>query len=402
LRKDQGTSSVHAQPPGHEVRPEQREHERVHGGGGAAEPAVDDARDDEELEDVRGQPHEIEEKGHRRVEAAEEAEEAGPGQARELAGRHGRAHEPAGEEHEGEAQELRAVGEGEGRGDEDVRRLVGVGLVETGLGEEGLAPLGEQGQDDEEIRGDEGGQQGVLGERHDPAVGQPGQGGHQTRQQPEGQDQGEAHVDEKEGLQALELLEAEGARRVAGDGEEAVRGELHQQAPRSAQRVVDEAEGPEDPLLAGETEDGDAEEDREDDHRRHHVVGQRAERVRRNVEVQPVDPGLARHLRRGEEGAPLVRGEGERAHEHEGEAERPQQRQGEPAPRREAPREGGRPAGDPGHEGRHDIRQHGDLEQLHEALGGQLQEGRLLPEDEAEPDAGREAEENLLREAHPA
>ena len=57
----------------------------MHGGQQCAEPAVDHARDDEELKGVGGDPEEIEKVGHRRIEAAEETDQPDASQWLELA-----------------------------------------------------------------------------------------------------------------------------------------------------------------------------------------------------------------------------------------------------------------------------------------------------------------------------
>ena len=393
---------VHAQPAGHEVGAEQGQRERVHGGRRAAGAAVEDARDKEELEEVRGNPREVEQERYGGVEAPEQAQQARAGQRGIAGGGHRRADEPACEEDEAQAQQLRAVREGEGRRHQDVHGLVRVVLPEAGLGEQRLAPLGQQRQHDEQVGRHECRQQRVDREGHDAPVGQAGQRRDEAGQEPQREDEREARVDEQERLQPLELLEAQRPRRVAGDREQAEWRQLHEQGPGPPERVVDEVEHREDALLAGQAEHRETQQHREHHHGRHDVVRERAERVRRDVEVEPVDPRLAGELAARVEGTALVGRQGERAEEDDRQAERPEEQERQPALGREPPRLGGRAARDPRDQRTHHVGQHGDLEQLHEAPGRQVQEGRLLSEEEADREAGREAEEDLLREAHEA
>ena len=232
----------------------------------------------------------------------------------------------------------------------------------------------------------------VLRERDHPPVADRRQRGHEPREQPEGQQAGEDGVGEHEPLQPLELLELHGAGGVPGDREDAERGEPGEQAPHASHGLVEHVQGLEERLLAGQRHEAHAGEHGEDDHRRDHVVGEGAEGVGRDVEVEPVDGALGLEAREGEEGASLPGGEREGEQEHEAEREPPERDEQEAAA---AGQEAGvlaLHAAEAGDQGAGHVGQDGDLEGLDEGAAADLQEGDLVAEEEADRDAGDEGE----------
>ena len=221
---------VELDPAGDEAGAEDGHHQRVHGRGHGPEAAVEDAGDDEELEEVGRDPREVEQERDRGVDAPEDREEPGAREGGVARGRDVDAGVPAGEEHEADGEHLRPVGEVEGGRHEHVHELVlplavRPAVLRPPLGEERARALHQDGEDDEEVRRDERGDQRVLGDRDHPPVPDRRERGHEPREEPEGQQAGEDGVGEHEPLQPPELLELHGAGRVPGDREDAERGE---------------------------------------------------------------------------------------------------------------------------------------------------------------------------------
>ena len=288
---------------GDEAGAEDGHHQSVHGRGHRAEAAVEDAGDHEELKQVRRHAHEVEQERDRRVDAPEDREEPGAPQRRVARGRDLDPGVPPREQDEADGEHLRAVREVEGHRDEHVHELVLAlpvrpAVLRPPLGEEGARALHEDGEHDEEVGRDERGEERVLRERDHPLVADRRQRGHEPGQQPEGQQAGEDGVGEHEPLQPLELLELHGAGGVPGDREDPERGEPGEQAPHAAHGLVEHVQGLEERLLAGQRHEAHAGEHGEDDHRRDHVVGEGAEGVGRDVEVEPVDGALGLEARR--------------------------------------------------------------------------------------------------------
>ena len=367
----------------------------------AAESAVHDTRDQEELSQIHGKTGQVQQERDRRVQAPEETQQSGTGEHGELAGRHRRADVPAGERQEGKAQQLRAVREGEGGGHEHVRGLFGLAPGQARLVEERLAAFGQEREHDEHVRGDERGHDRIQGDGHDAPIRQAGERRYESGQQREGEEQGQADVDQEKGLEPLEFVEAHRTRGMAGDGEKAIGRQPDDEISRAPQRLVHHAERPEDPLLLRQRlEDRRAEEDGKKHDRRHQVVGEGAEGIRWDVELQPIDARLDRDVGRRVERSSLLGGQGQRAREHQGEAERPQDHQDEPALRRQPTRLLACGTAHAGHERRDEIRKDGDLQELEERLGGQTEERRALAKEEPDRDPGGQTDEDPAREAH--
>ena len=170
--------------------------------------------------------------------------------------------------------------------------------------------------------------------------------------------------------------------------------------PTRPMRLVEHVQGLEEHLLAGQRHEAHAGEHGEDDHRRDHVVGEGAEGVGRDVEVEPVDCALGLEAREGEESASLPGGEREGEQEHEAEREAPERDEQEAAAAGEEAGVLALHAAEAGDQGAGHVGQDGDLEGLDEGAAADLQEGDLVPEEQADRDPGDESDEDLLREAH--
>ena len=127
------------------------------------------------------------------------------------------------------------------------------------------------------------------------------QRGDQARQHPQADEQRHADVGDEEHLQPAELLEAERAGGGRGNGEEPIGREPDDEAGGARQRGADDVQQVEQDRLALEADDRHAEDDREQHDRRHDVVRQRVERVRRDVEVDEVEGRAPLEERRAEE-----------------------------------------------------------------------------------------------------
>ena len=165
-------------------------------------------------------------------------------------------------------------------------------------------------------------------------------------------------------------------------------------------RVSGDLQDVEEPLLAFDADQRDAQNDGEEDHGGHDVVRQGIERVRGNVEIDEVERRPALDEARAEERGVLNRGKRQRDQEGERERHQPQtadHRRGSQAQRADLGVAEGPEAGD---DGDGDVGQHHHLEQPDEPVGRPLQRRRLLAEEQPGDDAASEPDEDLSGECH--
>ena len=137
-------------------------------------------------------------------------------------------------------------------------------------------------QHDEQVAGDRRGEQRVLRFAQHVAGANRRQRRHQPGQHPEADQQRHRDVGDEINLQASQLLEIERAGGVRGDREQAVRRQAGHEARRPRDRRARDVQHVEQALAMVDADQRAAEHDREQHHRRHDVVGQRMERIRRS------------------------------------------------------------------------------------------------------------------------
>ena len=267
--------------------------------------------------------------------------------------------------------------------------------------DERAARLDEHREHDEEIAGDKRRDERVAVEREDVPHPDRRQRRDESRQHPQADEQRHADVGDEEHLQAAELLEAQRAGGGRGDGEQPVGRELDDEARGARERGADHVQQIEEDRLALEADDRDPEDDREEDDRRHDVVGQRVERVGRNIEIDEVEGRPALEERGAEERRRLGRREGQRHEHRERQAHGPERHHDGAGAQAEPARIRGveRPEAFDDRDG--DVGKDRHLEQLDEAVRRPLERERLLAEEEPHQDAEGEADEDLGGEGHP-
>ena len=220
---------------------------------------------------------------------------------------------------------------------------------------------------------------------------------HQPGQHPQADEQRDEDVRHEVDLDPLELLEAERARGDRGDREQAVGRQPGQKVRHARERRAHDGEHVHEGLLALDADERHADHHREQHDRRHDVVGERVKRIRRNEQRDEIERRALFHERRAEERAALDDGKRERHEEGIDERHQPQRDDDRADPQTEQPRfvRPQRPEARDDRD-RH-VGQDGHLEQLDEALGGPLQDRRLLAEEQADEDAGAEADQDLVR-----
>ena len=107
---------------GHGARDEQRHDQCVDGGHERPHPRVDHAGREKQLKRIGGNPEQVEQKRHRRSEAAEEGHEPGERQLGIVRERHRRVGEPSCEQDEAQGEQLPRVREIEGGRHDDFRQ----------------------------------------------------------------------------------------------------------------------------------------------------------------------------------------------------------------------------------------------------------------------------------------
>jgi len=152
--------------PRHCTAAEKCHSQSVHGGHERAEACVDYTAGDEELEGIGRNPEHIEEKRDRDVDAPEERHQPRQRQLRVLSDRHRRIREPPGKQHETDREQLAGVRKVERGRHDDVRQIL-LRLLDARLRYQRPARFDEHRQDDEQIAGDEGGDEAVARQRED-------------------------------------------------------------------------------------------------------------------------------------------------------------------------------------------------------------------------------------------
>ena len=283
---------------------------------------------------------------------------------------------------------------------ENIDRLARLHIGQARFGEQLLGALLQQRQHDEQVRGNERGEQGIPNKGDDAPVGQAGQRGGNAGQNPEREDQRQADREEQKPLQPLELIHPKRSRRVPRNGEDPVRREAHQEVAGTAERLVEEGERDKHAFLSGQTQERYAQQAREHHDGRHDVIGERAEWIGWNVEVEPIDLRLGRHRGRRVIGTALVGRQRERAEKHQREAQRPQHQDDQAAARAKAARQRRRAASNPRNQGRDDVRQHRDLQQLDECLCRPVENGSLVAQEQADGNTTDQPQQDSSRQTH--
>ena len=159
-----------------------RRHERPH-------PRVDDARREKQLKRIGGNPEQVEEKRHGRGEAAEEGHEPGERQLGIVRQRHRRVGEPSREQDEAQGEELPGVREVEGGRHDDLRQPARLLVAGTEPAEQRAAGLHEARQHDEQVAGDERGDERVARLAENIPGSNRGERGDQSREHPQADQQ---------------------------------------------------------------------------------------------------------------------------------------------------------------------------------------------------------------------
>ena len=147
---------------GHRAGNEERHDQRVDRGHERSHPGVDDARCEKQLKRIGGNPEQVEEKRHGGIEAAKERHEPGQRQLGIARERHRRVSEPTREEDEAERQQLAGMREIERGRHNHLRQPARLIVARTQATQECLTGLHETRQHDEEIAGDERGDERVA------------------------------------------------------------------------------------------------------------------------------------------------------------------------------------------------------------------------------------------------
>ena len=176
-----------------------------------------------------------------------------------------------------------------------------------------------------------------------------------------------------------------------------IRRQASDEARGRRDRVSRDVQDVEQALPLGDADQGDAENEGEQHHRRHDVVRQRVERVRGNVEVDEVERGPPLDEARAEERCVLHRRKRQRDQERERERQQPQPANHGRRPQAQRPQLRGLERPEAGDDRDGDVGQHHHLEQLDEAVGRPLQRRRLLAEEQPGEDAEGEPGQDLPR-----
>ncbi len=200
-------------------------------------------------------------------------------------------------------------------------------LVDAGVvADEGLCLFGQQRQYREQARRHERGHERVARPRDERSIRHRRQCGDETGQYPEREQQRHRDIADHVDLQALQLLNAQSSGDDGGDREHADRRQRHDIPRRLLNGLSDRGQHLEQGGLARDTDERHAENDTEQHHRRHHVVGQRIERVGWNIEVQEVEGFPFQKQCRAEERRALTGREHQGKQQHGGQRERPEYR----------------------------------------------------------------------------
>jgi hypothetical protein len=155
-----------------------RRHERPH-------VRIDDAGGQKQLKRVGWNPELVEEKRHGRVEAAEESHEPGERQLGIGRQRYPRVSEPSREEDKAQGEELPRVREVEGGRHDDLRQPARLLVAAAESTKQCVAGFDERRQHDEEIAGDERGDERVARLVEDIPGSNGGERGDQSREHPQ-------------------------------------------------------------------------------------------------------------------------------------------------------------------------------------------------------------------------
>ena len=268
--------------------------------------------------------------------------------------------------------------------------------------EERAAGLHEARQHDEEVAGDERGDERVARLAEDVPGSNGGERGDQSREHPQTDHQGHRDVRHEVDLQTAQLLQTQRSRRVGRNRKQSIGSQAGHEASGRRDRVPGDLQDVEQALPAFDADHGDAQNEGEEDDGRHDVVRQRVERVRGNVQVDEVEGGAPLDEARAEERGVLHRGKRQRDQERERQRHEPQAANHGRGSQAQRPELGGPERPETGDDRDGDVGQHHHLEQLDETVGRPLQRRRPLAEEQPGEDAKREPDEDLSRERHEA
>ena len=288
--QDQELRAFDADQAGHRADRQGGEGHEMHGSDDVAEAAGEHAGNEKQLEDVRRQFMGVEQEGDCRDDLAEGEHQACEQERGIVRPGDPGAIEPGGEGHEDQRQDLAQVREGVGDRDHEIR--LGAHAFALVLFRELPDAFRQHGNDDEEALDNQHREERVLRDREDLPIGEGRADGDQHRQRPKGHKDRAEGENQQIGLQPFELLEAQRPGGGGRDGQNADRGEFGDELVDPQQCRHDRIEVLEEVLLALDADQGDAEHDAEHDDRRRHVVGQRAEGVARDEELNEVDARL--------------------------------------------------------------------------------------------------------------
>ena len=273
------------------------------------------------------------------------------------------------------------------------------------IAHERLRLLGEERQHREQTRRHERRHERVAGSRDQRSIRNRRQRGDEARQHPQAEEQRHADVADQIDLQALQLFDAQRSRDDRGDREHADRCQGHDKARRLRDGLSGRGEHVEQGCLVRDADERRADDDAEQHDRRNDVVGERIERIGRNVEVQEVERLTFLEQRRAEERRVLIGREHQREQQDRGERDRPEDRQDEPHSLPERPRLRGIEGTEPADDRHRHVRQDRHLQQLDVGVGDDLQRRRPLADEQpqrraagdADGDPGRRREAPLRR-----
>jgi hypothetical protein len=149
--------------------------------------------------------HQLQQERQGHYHLAEEAEQTGDQEQRQLLGADLGAREPTGEGNEGKGHQLAHVRQVEVDRHDEVDRAVRFLAFDAGLGQELFQSLDQQRQDDQQGARCKGRHQRVLRDREEAFRGHGGEGADEPREHPQGEQQGAADEREFDGLPRLRL-----------------------------------------------------------------------------------------------------------------------------------------------------------------------------------------------------
>jgi hypothetical protein len=239
--------------------------------------------------------------------------------------------------------------------------------------------------------------EGIPGAGDQHAIRHRRQRGDQARQHPQAEQERHADVAGQVHLHPLQLFDAQRSRDHRGDREYADRRQGHDKSGRLRDGLSGRGQHVEEERLLRDVNERHADEDAEQHDRRHDVVGERIERIGRDVQIEEVERLALHEQRRAEERRALTDRKRQREEQDRGERDRPEREQDQPDPFPERPgmrRVERAESADDRH--RH-VRQDGHLQQLDVGVGDDLQRRRPFAGEQPQRDPARDADGDSRR-----